>query len=175
MEQQHLRNMRRALSHARTSPLGEYVDELAQQLVDQGYRHQAIQYAVRLVANFGHWMQQHKLTSPELTPEQFKRFWQYYTVHRSPRHGDHLTLRRLSSILVEKGVVAPAVQDELTPLQQLPTGISTRVQNLWLRRLQDLNKAGRDDHEHHSILPRPFGRVLYNASDATASCQPSYD
>lgn len=119
MEQQHLQNMRRALSHARTSPLGEYVDELAQQFVDQGYRHQAIQYAVQLVANFGHWMQQQKLTSPELTPEQINRFWQYHTVHRSPRHGDHLTLRRLSSILVEKGVVAPAVKDELTPLQQI--------------------------------------------------------
>lgn len=109
----------RTLLRGREGPLGPYVDEVVQRLINQGYTRSAVRCALRLVVNLGRWMDSNRITASQLTPESIRSFWDYHSSHHSPNHGDEATLRRLSNLLIVKGVMAPETRSEPTPAQRL--------------------------------------------------------
>ena len=46
------------LVHMREVPLGAYVDEFARQLSDEGYSRPSCRWALQVVADLGHWLNQ---------------------------------------------------------------------------------------------------------------------
>jgi hypothetical protein len=46
------------LGRMREGPLGAYVDEFARQLSDEGYSRPSCRYALQVLANLGHWLNQ---------------------------------------------------------------------------------------------------------------------
>ncbi len=103
----------------REGPLGEYVDDLGQQLSKEGYARASARYALQLVAALGRWMVRRKIVAGQLTPEHLDRYLEYRSRHRHLRSGDAAIVRRLLSLLREKGIVASASPIERTPAQQL--------------------------------------------------------
>lgn len=107
------------LLRMRGGPLGVYAEELARQLGEEGYSKPTGQYALRLIANLGWWLNRHGMTVEQLTQENLKCYLDYHSSYHSRRTGDAATLRRLSGLLVAKGVVAAEGRSEPTPAQRL--------------------------------------------------------
>lgn len=105
--------------HMREGPLGGYVDACAQQLIDEGYAKASVRYALQLVADFARWLGRRRITAPQLIAEHLGRYLQYRSRQRRRRSGDAAILRRLFSLLLEKGIVAQSPPIEATPAQRL--------------------------------------------------------
>jgi integrase/recombinase XerD len=103
----------------REGPLGAYVDDLAQQLSEEGYARASARYALQLVADLGRWMARRKIVAAQLTPEHLECYLEYRSRHRHCRSGDAAIVRRLLKLLRKKGIVAMAVPIERTPAQGL--------------------------------------------------------
>jgi site-specific recombinase XerD len=103
----------------REGPLGGYLDDLAQQLGEEGYARASVRYALQLVADLGRRMARRKIVAAQLTPEHLERYLEYRSHHRHYRSGDAAIVRRLLKLLREKGIVALAPLTELTPAQRL--------------------------------------------------------
>jgi site-specific recombinase XerD len=103
----------------REGPLGAYVDALAQQLSDEGYAKASARYALQLVADLGRWLRRRRIIAPQLTPEHLGRYLEYRSRDRHGRSGDAAILRRLFSLLLDKGIVAQSAPIEKTPAEQL--------------------------------------------------------
>ena len=116
---EHLYKRQYTLLQARGGPLGAHVDELVQQFVDEGYSKPVVQHAVRLVWHLGLWVDKHGMTTSQLTANNLQRFLDNHSTHHCSQHGAAATLRRLSDLLVTKGVVAPSARNEPTPTQRL--------------------------------------------------------
>ena len=105
--------------HMREGPLGGYVDAFAQQLIDEGYAKASVHYALQLVADFARWLGRRRITALQLIAEHLGRYLQYRSRQRRRRSGDAAILRRLFSLLLEKGIVAQSPPIEATPAQRL--------------------------------------------------------
>jgi integrase/recombinase XerD len=99
--------------------LGEYVDEFARQLSEDGYARASARYALQLVADLGRWMVRRKVVAQQLTPEQLACYLQYRSRRRHFRSGDAAIVHRLLSLLREKEIVAPPAVIEHSPAQRL--------------------------------------------------------
>jgi integrase/recombinase XerD len=132
----------RTLIQMRVGPLGPYVDELAQQLSDEGYARSSAKVALELVDDLGRWLSRRKMTASQLTPDCFQCYLKFRLSHGHHRSADEATLRRLSNLLLTKGVIAPIMQSKPTPTQQLEEdfrlylererGLSTATEHLYL-------------------------------------------
>jgi integrase/recombinase XerD len=103
----------------RKGSLGEYVDEFARQLSEDGYARASARYALQLVADLGRWMVRRKVVAQQLTPEHLACYLRYRSRHRHFRSGDAAIVQRLLSLLREKDIVAPAALIERSPAQRL--------------------------------------------------------
>jgi site-specific recombinase XerD len=103
----------------RKGSLGEYVDEFARQLSEEGYARASARYALQLVAALGRWMVRRRIVAQQLTPECLACYLQYRSRHRHFRSGDAAIVQRLLKLLREKDIVAPAVLIERSPAQEL--------------------------------------------------------
>mgnify|MGYP001380104241 CR=1 FL=1 len=110
----------RTLPRMREGALGAYVDELAQQLSDEGYARASARYALQLVADLGRWMVRRKIVVAQLNAQHLERYLEYRSRHRQRRSGgDAAVMRRLLKLLCERGIVATAAPIEQTPAQSL--------------------------------------------------------
>lgn len=109
----------RTLLRMRQGPLGAYVDAFAWQLMDEGYAKASARYALRLVADLGRWLRRRRIIAPQLTTEHLGRYLEYRSSQRRRRSGDAAILRRLFSLLLEKGIVAQSPPIESTPAERL--------------------------------------------------------
>lgn len=107
------------LIQMREGVLGAYVDALSKQLSDEGYAKTSVRNALQLLADLGRWLSLRRMTPSQLTPECLRRYLKYRSNHGHHRSTDAATLRRLSNLLLAKGVIAPCMQSEPTPVQQL--------------------------------------------------------
>ena len=103
----------------RVGPLGAYVDAFAQQLSEEGYARASARYALQLVADLGRWLSRRRIIAPQLTPERLECYLDYRSRRRHRRSGDAAILRRLLSLLIEKGIVAQGPPIERSPAQRL--------------------------------------------------------
>ena len=103
----------------REGPLGAHVDALAQQLSDEGYAKASARYALQLVADLGRWLIRRRIIAAQLTAERLECYLDYRSRHRHRRSGDSATLRRLLSLLREKGIVAQVPPIDIAPAQRL--------------------------------------------------------
>lgn len=139
---------KRTLMRMREGPLGAYVDALAQQLSDEGYARASARYALQLLADLGRWLGRRRMTASQLTPECLQRYMEYRSRHHSHRHsGDAAILRRLSNLLLAKGVVAPSMPGELTPAQRLE-------EEFWRYLLQERRLATATVHLYLPVASR---------------------
>lgn len=107
------------LIQMREGVLGAYVDALSKQLSDEGYAKTSVRNALQLLADLGRWLSLRRMTPSQLTPECLRRYLKYRSNHGHRRSTDAATLQRLSNLLLAKGVIAPCMQSEPTPVQQL--------------------------------------------------------
>ncbi len=103
----------------REGSLGEYVDEFARQLSEEGYARTSARYALQLVAALGSWMARRRIVAQQLTPEHLACYLRYRSRHRHYRSGDAAIVQRLLRLLREKDIVAPAALIERSPAQRL--------------------------------------------------------
>ena len=107
------------LMQMREGVLGAYVDALSKQLSDEGYAKASVRNALQLLADLGRWLSRCRMPLSQLTPECLRRYLKYRSDHGRRRSTDAATLQRLSNLLLAKGVIAPCMQSEPTPVQQL--------------------------------------------------------
>ena len=86
--------------------LGAYVDEFAQQLIDEGYARASARYALQLVADLGRWLRRCRMVAAQLTPQNLARYLQHRSRQARHRSGDGAILGRLLRLLRDKGIVA---------------------------------------------------------------------
>jgi site-specific recombinase XerD len=103
----------------REGPLGAYVDAFAQQLIDEGYAKASSRYALQLVADLGRWLGRRKIAASQLAKEHLDRYLEYRSRHRRYRSGDAAIVRRLLSLLLDKGVITQCRPIEKTPGERL--------------------------------------------------------
>jgi site-specific recombinase XerD len=103
----------------REGPLGAYVDAFAQQLIDEGYAKASSRYALQLVADLGRWLRRRKIAASQLAKEHLDRYLEYRSRHRRYRSGDAAIVRRLLSLLLDKGVITQCRPIEKTPGERL--------------------------------------------------------
>ena len=99
--------------------LGAYVDEFAQQLIDEGYARASARYALQLVADLGRWLRRCRIVAAQLTPENLARYVQHRSRQARHRSGDGAILGRLLRLLRDKGIVAQSPPIESTPAERL--------------------------------------------------------
>jgi site-specific recombinase XerD len=103
----------------REGPLGAYVDAFAQQLIDEDYAKASSRYALQLVADLGRWLGRRKIAASQLAKEHLDRYLEYRSRHRRYRSGDAAIVRRLLSLLLDKGVITQCRPIEKTPGERL--------------------------------------------------------
>jgi site-specific recombinase XerD len=99
----------RTLQEKRQGPLGQHIDEFAEQLSEQGYSRQCACRQLQLVAELSQWMQQRDLAVRDLTVAKADRFLRWRTWPRHIRQGDAAGLKGFFKLLCRKGLVAAPV------------------------------------------------------------------
>jgi site-specific recombinase XerD len=105
----------RTLRRMREGPLGAYVGAFAQQMIDEGYARTSVRYALQLLADFGRWLNWRRMRVPQVVAEHLGSYLRYRSGQGHFRSGDASILRRLLSLLIEQGAVAPESSKEQTP------------------------------------------------------------
>ncbi len=111
-----------SLAQAPIGPLSARIDAFTSLLVDQGYAAFSAHLETRLVADFSRWLMRRRVTLQRITAGHAEQYLRYRARHRRPRQGDLLALRRLLSMLRERGDIAeamPTLPDEVAPVEQL--------------------------------------------------------
>ncbi len=111
----------RTLVRMREGLFGAYVDAFTQQLIDQGYARASIRYALQLIADFGRWLSRHRIPAAQVTVERLACYLRDRTRRGHFRPGDAAILRRLLSLLIERGVVVEDPPTAPTPAERLET------------------------------------------------------
>ena len=107
------------LRRMREGPLGAYVGAFARQMIDEGYARTSARYALQLVADFGRWLSRRRTQVPQVTAEHTVGYLRYRSGQGQFRSGDASILRRLLSLLIEQGAVAPESSKEQTPADRM--------------------------------------------------------
>jgi site-specific recombinase XerC len=85
----------------RSGPLGVYIQKLADQLADSGFRRRTIRLQLRAADHFGRWLHRQK----DVQAASLADIDAYMRRHGSVKHGDRKTLIRLFAILEEESAV----------------------------------------------------------------------
>lgn len=94
----------------RGGPLGAHIDVFAQQLSDQGYARSTARCAMRLLADFGTWLEQQGTAIAQLDAAALEVFLQHRYRCWQPHRGDRQTLMTFLAYLEASGVIVPSQQ-----------------------------------------------------------------
>lgn len=100
-------------------PLGPYMDCYAAEMSSEGYAQQTREVQIRLVADFGCWLERHRIQAQEVTAELFQPYLHARARRRRPTRNDFSALQRLLDLLVRQGVVSGPVLPASTPAERL--------------------------------------------------------
>jgi integrase/recombinase XerD len=115
----------RTIERVRSGPLGSYIQQLVNNLRQQGYRRGNSRWRVRIAHRFAHWIAESRIAVENLTPTQIDRFVERYC---KIKQGDAKTLRMFFDILVENGVVSRMPEPAPTEAQRLVDEFATYLQ-----------------------------------------------
>ena len=96
----------KTIQRYRSSPLGPYIERLAEQLHEQGYcRDQALRHLLT-VEEFGRWLQRSHIPLRDVTFAHARRYVRFRG--RRKGFGALLALRRLLEVLTQEGLISPS-------------------------------------------------------------------
>jgi site-specific recombinase XerD len=93
----------------REGMLGTYLDPLAGQLEKEGYASESACVQIRVIADFGRWLEGKGIAAHEITQEHINRYLRSRAQQQHTRLGAAAALKRLFSFLREVGVIAEEV------------------------------------------------------------------
>ena len=104
----------------REGPLGLYIDELAEQLSQQGYSRQWARRRLQLVAELSHWLRRQNLAAADLSLTHLENFLRFRARSRRRRPDDAAGLKAFLESLHQKGLGLKRVERvEKTPIDEL--------------------------------------------------------
>jgi len=110
----------KTLLSKREGPLGLYIDELAEQLSQQGYSRQWARRRLQLVAELSHWLRRQNLAAADLSLTHLENFLRFRARSRRRRPDDAAGLKAFLDSLHQKGLVLDRVElVEKTPIDEL--------------------------------------------------------
>ena len=111
------------LEKLHTGPLGAHVDAVVGELSDRGYANFTVNYALRLFAALGTWLEQSALTGADLNEATVDAFLACRYRRLRPHRDDHAVLAFLLAFLRRTGVLVGAAEPPLTdPIASLREG-----------------------------------------------------
>jgi site-specific recombinase XerD len=103
----------RTIQRYRSSPLGPYIERLAERLCQQGYAREQAQRHLFAVEDFGRWLQRGRIALRDVTLADARRYLRLR--HRWKRHGASLALKRLLEMLAQEGHISPVNAPKTEP------------------------------------------------------------
>jgi integrase/recombinase XerD len=100
-------------------PLAPYIDSYAAQMRGEGYARQTSEVQIRLVADFGYWLDRRGMQVQEISAELFQPYLRARARRRRPTRNDRSALHRLLDLLVRQGVVSAPALPVATPAERL--------------------------------------------------------
>lgn len=96
------------IERKRQSPLGRYLDRLAQHFSEAGYCRQHARRQIYLAGEFGQWLRERRVPLARMRAQHVGEFLRLRRRSRIRRFGDHSFFDPLRRILVRDGVVRPS-------------------------------------------------------------------
>lgn len=107
------------IARKRSSPLGPYLDRLAQHLAEAGYGHLYSRRKLQLAAEFGQWLERNAVPFAKIAPEHLARFLRQRYRSRARHFGDRAFFKPLRDILICDGVIVPTEEAVRSPVKKL--------------------------------------------------------
>ena len=101
------------------SPLGSYLDLYAAEMRKDGYPRHTIEFQVRVIADFGHWLSKHRLAAANVNLGLFQAYLRARSRRKCQTGMELSALRRLLDLLVRAGIVQKSVPPVMTPADRL--------------------------------------------------------
>jgi integrase/recombinase XerD len=112
-------NDARTIARKRSSPLGPYLDRLAQHFAGSGYRRLYSRRQLMLVAEFGQWLERNKVPFAKIASEHIVGFLRLRYRSRARHFGDRAFFNPLRDVLIRDGVIIPANTAARSPVKRL--------------------------------------------------------
>jgi integrase/recombinase XerD len=107
------------IARKRSSPLGPYLDRLAQHFAESGYGRPYSRRQLMLVAEFGQWLHRNEVAFAKIAREHLARFLRMRYRSKTRHFGDRAFFKPLREVLVRDGVILPADAAVRSPVQKL--------------------------------------------------------
>jgi site-specific recombinase XerD len=107
------------IARKRRSPLGPYLDRLAQHFADSGYRCLYSRRQLQLAAEFGQWLERRRVPFAKIESEHTNGFLRQRYRSKARHFGDRAFFKPLRDILIRDGVIVPAGQAAKSPVEKL--------------------------------------------------------
>jgi site-specific recombinase XerD len=130
------------------SPLGSYLDFYAAEMRNDGYPRHTIEFQVRVIADFGHWLSKRRLAAANVSLDLFSPYLRARSRHKCQTGMELSALRRLLDLLVRAGIVQKSVPPVVTPADRLASEYCS-----YLRQERGLSST---TQSHYSAFVREF-------------------
>lgn len=132
------------------SPLGSYLDLYAAEMRRDGYPRHTIEFQVRVIADFGHWLSKRRLTATNVSLDLFQAYLRARSRRKCRTGMERSALRRLLDLLVRAGIVQKSSPPVVTPADRLASEYCS-----YLRQERGLSST---TQSHYSAFVREFLR-----------------
>jgi integrase/recombinase XerD len=136
------------------SPLGSYLDLYAAEMRKDGYPRHTIEFQVRVIADFGHWLSKRRLAATNVSLDLFQAYLRARSRRKCQTGMELSTLRRLLDLLVRAGIVQKSVPPVVTPADRLASEYCS-----YLRQERGLSST---TQSHYSAFVREFLRRRFD-------------
>jgi site-specific recombinase XerD len=147
------------------SPLGSYLDLYAAEMRKDGYPRHTIEFQVRVIADFGHWLSKHRLAAANVNLGLFQAYLRARSRRKCQTGMELSALRRLLDLLVRAGIVQKSVLPVVTPADRLASEYCS-----YLRQERGLSSTTQSHFSAfvREFLRRRFGKGPVNLSNLRA-------
>lgn len=132
------------------SPLGSYLDLYADEMRKDGYPRHTIEFQVRVIADFGHWLSKRRLAATNVSLDLFQAYLRTRSRRKCQTGMELSALRRLLDLLVRAGIVQKSAPPVVTPADRLASEYCS-----YLRQERGLSST---TQSHYSAFVREFLR-----------------
>jgi site-specific recombinase XerD len=132
------------------SPLGSYLDLYVAEMREDGYPRRTIEFQVRVIADFGHWLSKRRLAATNMNLGLFQAYLRARSRRKCQTGMELSALRRLLDLLVRAGIVQKSVPPVVTPADRLASEYRS-----YLRQERGLSST---TQSHYSAFVREFLR-----------------
>lgn len=115
----------RTIQRFRSGPLGAHLQQLAEELAEQGFARRSVREQLRTADHFGRWLKKCRKPLRDVTSDHASR---YVVCHGKVKRGDARALKRILEILERQGLIA--APKEPSPKTQAQSVIDEFVEYL---------------------------------------------